>query len=69
MLGTVPERLYKRVAKALNLDDLNRAFVLTLDVFAPTLEEVAVVQAEVNNDALTNTIKSVKSTVRLSSRH
>src|SRR5277367_5665418 len=67
--GTVPERLYKRVARALNSDKSDGAFVLTLDVFAPTLEEVAAVQAEVDNDALTKAIESVKSTVRLSGRH
>jgi hypothetical protein len=69
VLGTVPERLYKRVAKALDSDESDRAFVLTLDVFAPTLEELAAVQAEVDDDALTNAIETVKSTVRLSSRH
>jgi transcriptional regulator NrdR family protein len=44
-------------------------FVLTLDVFAPTLEELAAVQAEVDDDALTKAMESVKSTVRLSGRH
>jgi hypothetical protein len=43
VLGTVPERLYKRAAKAHESDDLDGAFVLTLDVQAPTLEEVAAV--------------------------
>jgi len=66
---TVPERLYKRVARALNSDESDRAFVLTPDVFAPTLKEVAAVQAEVDDDALTKAIESVKSTVRLSGRH
>ena len=69
MLGTVPERLYKRVARALNSDESDGAFVLTPDVFAPTLEEVAAVQAEVDDDALTKAIKSVKCTVRSSGRH
>ena len=41
---TIPERLYKRAAKAHESDDLDRAFVLTLDVQAPTLEEAAAVQ-------------------------
>ena len=67
MPGTVPERLYKRVGKALNSDD--GAFVLTLDDFAPTLDEVAAVQAEVDDDALTRAIESVKSTLRSSGRH
>jgi hypothetical protein len=43
-------------------------FVLTLDVEAPTLEEVAAVQAEVDDDALTKAIEAVKVTVRTSSR-
>jgi hypothetical protein len=65
--GTVLERLYKRVGKALDLDD--GAFVLTPDDFAPTLDEVAAVQAEVDDEALTRAIESVKSTVRSSDRH
>jgi hypothetical protein len=69
VLGTVPKRLYKRVAKALDSDELDRAFVLTLNVFAPTAEELAAVQAEVDDDALTKAIETVKSTVRLSGRH
>ena len=44
------------------------AFVLRLDVEAPTLEEVAAVQAEVNDDKLTKAIEVVKVTVRTSSR-
>jgi hypothetical protein len=43
MLGTVPERLYKHVVKAHESDDLDGAFILTLDVQAPTLEKVAAV--------------------------
>jgi hypothetical protein len=66
--GTVPERLYKRAAKAHELDDLDGAFVLTPDVQAPTLEEVAAVQAEVDDDALTRAIEAVKATVRISGR-
>jgi hypothetical protein len=68
MPGTVPERLYKRAAKAHESDDLNGAFVLTPDVQAPTLEEVAAVQAEVDDDALTKAIEAVKVTLRASSR-
>jgi hypothetical protein len=64
--GTVPERLYKRAQQAHETDD--GAFILTPDVIAPTLEEVAVVQAEVDDDALTKAIKAVKSTVRLGGR-
>ena len=41
---------------------------MTPDVLAPTLEEVAAVQAEVDDKALTRTIETVKSTVRLSGR-
>jgi hypothetical protein len=67
--GTVPERLYKRVAKTLDLDKLDRAFVLTLDIFVPTLEELVAIQAKVNNNTLTKAIETVKSTVRLSNRH
>jgi hypothetical protein len=66
--GTVPERLYKRAAKAHESDDLDGAFVLTPDVQAPTLEEVAAVEAEVDDDALTKAIEAVKSTVRSSGR-
>jgi hypothetical protein len=69
VLGTVPERLYKRVARILDSDESDGAFVLTLGVFAPTLEEVPVVQTEVDDDALTKAIESVKSTVRSSGRH
>jgi hypothetical protein len=40
-----------------------------LDVQVPTLEEVAAVQAEVDDNVLTKAIESIKSTVKLSSRH
>jgi hypothetical protein len=66
--GTVPERLYKRAAKAYKSDDAGRAFILNPNVFVPTLIEVRAVQAEVNDDALTKAIEAIKSTVRLSSR-
>jgi hypothetical protein len=33
--GTVPERLYRRVSKTHESDDLDGAFVLTLDIQAP----------------------------------
>jgi hypothetical protein len=69
VLETVPDRLYKRVARALDSDKSDRALVLTPDIFAPTSEELVAVQTEVNNDALTKAIETVKSTVRLSSRH
>jgi hypothetical protein len=68
VLRIILKRLYKHVAKALNSDELDGAFVLTLDVFTPTLEELAAVQAEVDNNALTKAIETVKSTVRLSGR-
>jgi hypothetical protein len=48
---------------------LNSAFVLTPDVLAPTLEEIAAAQAEVDEDALTRAIKTVKTTVRSSGRN
>jgi hypothetical protein len=41
---------------------------LTPDVQAPTVEEVAAIQAEVNNDTLTMAIEAVKITVRISGR-
>lgn len=67
--GTVPERLYKRAAKAHELDDDgDGAFILTPDVFAPTASEVRAVQAEVDDDALTRAIETVKGTVRSSGR-
>jgi hypothetical protein len=66
--GTVPERLYKRAAKAHESDDSDGVFVLTPDVQAPTLEEVAAVQAEVDDDVLTRAIEAVKATVRASGR-
>lgn len=62
----MPERLYKRAAKAHESDDLGGAFVLTLDTQAPTLEEVTAVQVEVNGDALAKEIGAVKVTVRTS---
>ena len=51
------------------MDELNSAFVLTPDVLAPTLEEIAAAQAEVDDDALTRAIKTVKTTLRSSGRH
>ena len=63
VLGTVLERLYKRAAKAHESDDLDGAFILTSDIQAPTLEEVAAVQAEVDDDALTKAIEAVKVTL------
>jgi hypothetical protein len=64
----VLKHLYKHTAKAYKLDKSNSAFVLTLNVLAPTLEEVAAVQAEVEDNALTKAIEAVRSTVRMSSR-
>jgi hypothetical protein len=68
--GTVPERLYKRAARAHDLAeaDGDGTFVLTPDVFAPTAAEVRAVQAEVDDEALTQAIETVKTTVRLSGR-
>jgi hypothetical protein len=57
---TVLERLYKRAAKVRESDELNSAFVLTPNILAPTLEEIAVVQAEVDDDALTRAIETIK---------
>jgi Arc/MetJ family transcription regulator len=42
---------------------------LTLNVLALTLEEITAVQAEVDDNALTRAIETVKTTVRLSRRH
>jgi hypothetical protein len=67
--GTVQERLYKHATRAYESDNLNSTFVLTPDILAPTLEEIAVVQADVDNDALTRAIETVKTTVRSSGRH
>jgi hypothetical protein len=54
--------------KAHESDDLDGAFVLTPDVQAPTVEEVAAVPADVDDDALTCAIEAVKVTVRASGR-
>ena len=62
------ERLYKHISKAINVDKLDSTFVLTPNVQAPTLDEIAAVQAEVEDDALTKAIKSVKSTMQSSGR-
>lgn len=66
----MPERLYKRAAKAHQSDDseLDGAFILTPDIQAPTTEEVAAVQAEVDDNTLTNAIEAVKATVRIGHR-
>jgi hypothetical protein len=68
--GTVPEHLYKHAAKAHQSDDseLDGVFILTPDIQAPTAEEVAAVQAEVGDDALTKAIEAVKVSVRTSCR-
>jgi hypothetical protein len=68
VLGTIPERLYKRIGKAIDADESDGTFVLTPNVQAPTLDEIAAVQAEVEDDALTKAIELVKSTMRSSGR-
>jgi len=65
--GTVLEHLYKRQTEAHESDD-DVAFILTLDVFEPTVLEIWALQDEVEDDALTKAIKVVKSTVRSSGR-
>ena len=65
---TVLECLCKCAAKTHKSDDLNGAFVLTLGVEEPTLEGVAAIQVEVDDNALTKAIEAVKVTVRTSSR-
>ena len=60
--GTVPERLYKRAQMAHeNYDDI---FTLGIDDFAPTDGEMAAIEAEVDDTALTNAIEAIKKTVR-----
>jgi hypothetical protein len=68
MLRTVLERLYKRAKRAHNLDNLNGTFVLTPNIVAPTLEEVAIVEAEVGDKAFTRAISAIKKTVRSSAK-
>jgi hypothetical protein len=64
--GTVPERLYKRAQLA--HDNFEEGFLLNIDDFAPTASEVAAIEAEVGDTALTEAIDSIKKTVR-SGRH
>ena len=64
--GTLPERLYKRVQQAHS--NYEEGHILRLEDFAPTASEVAAVQAEVNDSALTEAIEAIKQTVR-SGRH
>ena len=70
--GTMLERLYKRATKAHEVVDDgdidDGTFVLTLKVFAPTAVEIKAVQAEVDDEALSKAIETVKTTVRLSGR-
>ena len=56
------------MAELYESDNVNGDFVLTLDLQAPTLEEVAVVEVEVKEDALSQAIKAVKATVRTNNR-
>jgi hypothetical protein len=60
--GTMPERLYKRAQMAHDNDD--GAFILNAEGFAPTAKELAVVEAEVSDKALTDAIETVRKTVR-----
>jgi len=64
--GTLPERLYKRVQRA--HDNYEEGHILQPDDFAPTASEVAAVEAEVSDTALTKAIEAIKQTVR-SGRH
>src|SRR5207245_832800 len=54
--GTVPERLYKRAQMAHEIDG---AYQLTPDVFAPTQAELRAAAAEVGDEALTNAIAAI----------
>jgi hypothetical protein len=54
------------VQKAYKADD--SAFILTPDVFAPTKEEEAIVQAETDNQALSQAIEHIRTTYRSSGR-
>jgi hypothetical protein len=49
-------------------DDSDGIFNLTVDDFAPTASEIAVVEAEVNDEAWTKAIETIKKTVRSSGR-
>ena len=62
----MPERLYKRAQ--LTHNNFEEGFILNTDDYAPAASDVAIVEAEVSNIALTNAINSIKKTVR-SCRH
>jgi len=47
---TVPKRLYKRAQQAHKTD--SSAFILTADVLAPTVVEIAAIEAKTSNTAL-----------------
>jgi hypothetical protein len=61
--GTLPERLYKRAQFAHGIDD-DSVFVLSTQVFAAIAQEIASVEAEVNDNVLTDTIEAMRKTVR-----
>ncbi len=63
------ERLYKGAQKAHDLDDIDGIYVLIADLFVPTQEEIATVEAEVDDETLTKAIETVKQTVKSSGRH
>jgi hypothetical protein len=63
ILGPAPERLYKRAQIA--HDNFEEGFLLSTDDFAPIASELAAVEAEVGDIALTNAIDAIKQTVRL----
>jgi hypothetical protein len=58
--------LYKQVQVAHEADD--SAFILTPDIFAPTKEEKAAVQAETDDEVLSQAIEHVRTTFRMSGR-
>jgi hypothetical protein len=67
--GTQLERLYKRAKFTHESgENIDGTFVLTADIMAPTPIEIAAVEAEVEDEALTRAIETVRLTVRSSGR-
>lgn len=53
-------KAYKRALRTHESDELDSDFVPTIDIIAPTLEEVAIVEVEVDDVAFTKAIGSIK---------
>jgi hypothetical protein len=68
MVHVADARTYYANATADNVYNFEEGFLLNTDNFAPTASEVAAVEAEVSDTALTKAIESIKKTVR-SGRH